>query len=93
MKKDEVQKLIQKEMEKMKNNELFDIPFHTHTGTDSPQVDPRNLLGFPTILVADATVAPTDNPPNGTFRFYYDSVVVYRLWARINNGWRYVNLT
>lgn len=66
----------------------FATAFHKHNGSDSPRLVPAtSLMGFPTILVADATVAPTDAPPNGTFRFYYDTVVVYRLWAYINNTW------
>lgn len=62
------------------------IPYHTHMGVDSPQIDPANLLGFPTISVTTATTAPTDSPANGTIRFYYDGTN-YIQWTRINNTW------
>lgn len=62
------------------------IPFHVHTGVDSPQIDPINLLGFPTISTTSATTAPTDAPINGTIRFYYDGTY-YIQWVRINNTW------
>lgn len=70
-----------------------DFNFHEHNGIDSKKLNPRNFLGFPVFRVADATVAPTDAAQEGMFRFYYDTVPVYRLWARINKGWRYLTLT
>lgn len=36
---------------------------------------------FQVATVSDATVAPTDIPSNGTFRFYVDATPNYRLWA------------
>lgn len=66
-------------------------PNHVHNTYDSNQLDPAiSLLGFPVIQVADATVAPTDIPTNGIFRFYVDfnhggsGVARYYLWAYIN---------
>ena len=70
-----------------------DVNFHRHTGIDSPKIDPKDLLGFPIILVADATIKPKDSAQEGVFRFYRDSVPVYRLWARINKDWHYISLT
>jgi hypothetical protein len=70
-----------------------DFNFHEHNGVDSKRLNPRNFLGFPVFLVANATVAPTDAAQEGVFRFYYDTVPVYRLWVRINKGWHYLTLT
>lgn len=63
-------------------------PYHVHNGVDSPQLNPSNFLGWPVFQVTDATVAPTDTPQNGTFRFYVDTVPNYTLWAylAVNNG-------
>lgn len=76
---------------------LSPIPTHEHTGVDSPQINPTNLMGFPVIQVADATVAPSDVPQNGTFRFYVDTTPRYRLWAYLiynNTGaWKVISLT
>lgn len=69
------------------------IPQHRHNRVDSLPLDPKYFLGFPTALVPDATVAPTDIPENGTFRFYYDAVPVYALWAFVNNTWVTTPLT
>ena len=68
---------------------------HKHTGLsgDGPRLDPKYFLGWPVIKVADATVKPTDAAQDGVFRFYYDTVPVYRLWARINKDWHYISLT
>jgi hypothetical protein len=74
-------------------NEFNQIPFHIHNGKDAPKINPKDLLGFPSSLVADATVAPSDVPKEGTFRFLYDTVPVRRLWAYVGGGWRYINLT
>lgn len=72
----------------------FTVPFHRHNGSDSPKLTPADaLLGFPTILTVDATLPPTDTPPMGTFRFYYDATPLYYLWAFINNTWVSVQLT
>lgn len=87
MKPDEIKKLIKKEFEAFEKERLFDIPYHAHTGTDAPQINPKDLAGFPGIEVADVTVAPTDTPANVTFRFYYDATPDYRLWAYINQNW------
>lgn len=63
------------------------IPVHVHNGTDSPQIDPADLLGFPTTLVSNATVAPTSTPLNGTFIYQYDASGRYVMWSRINKVW------
>jgi hypothetical protein len=69
--------------------ESFNLNFdnHTHDGDNSLQIDPRNLLGFPI-----ASSAPTDAAPEGTIRLY-SSGGTYKLYARINKGWRAVSLT
>ena len=63
------------------------IPAHGHTGTDSPKIDPSNLLGFPIM-----TVAPTDSAQNGIIRLALIGGTYY-LYARINNLWKRVALT
>lgn len=63
------------------------IPVHVHGGTDSPQIDPRNLLGFPI-----ATSAPSDNAPEGTIRLGLVGGV-YKIYARINQTWKSATLT
>lgn len=60
---------------------------HNHDGLNSPQIDPSNLLGF-----RITTTAPTHQAPEGTI-LLYSSGGTYRIYCRINKGWRYVNLT
>ena len=67
------------------------LPFHVHNGIDSPNIDPRNLMGFRVDKVALATIAPSDSPPDGTIRFLYDAVTPtanYITWIRINKTWK-----
>lgn len=63
------------------------IPIHVHGGTDSPQIDPRNLLGFPIM-----TAVPTDNAPEGTIRLALIAGTYY-IYARINQTWKRATLT
>lgn len=73
-----VNSLIDQKMNSMTN---LNIPFHLHNGWDVNQLDPAvSLLGFPVLQVIDATIAPTDTPVSGTFRFYVDAVPTYRMW-------------
>jgi hypothetical protein len=66
----------------------FHMGLHTHNDSDSKRLIPEtSLMGFPTRLVADATVAPIDTPLNGTFRFLYDATPLYYLWVFINSNW------
>lgn len=60
---------------------------HIHNKIDSPPVAQKDIL--PTQPI---TSAPTDTPPNGTFRFALISGTYY-LYARINNAWKRVALT
>lgn len=92
MDKEQIKKFIREELKKQPIVGGFNVGYHAHIGSDSPQIDPVNLLGFPTIQSANAAVAPTDTPQNGTFRFYYDGALFY-LWAFINNTWTSVQLT
>jgi len=63
-------------------------PYHTHNSIDgTPQLDPSNFLPF-TIYSA----IPTDTANNGTMKIVYDGVN-YRVYFRVNNLWKYVNLT
>ena len=72
------------------SKEYFDqnpVPFHNHNGVNSLKLKPEEaLFGFPCYLVTDATVAPTDNPQNGTIRFHYDTTNTV-MWYRVNNVW------
>lgn len=55
---------------------------HAHNGFDVNQLDPAiALLGFPVVQVTDASVAPTDAPQSGTFRFQVDTTPDYYFWA------------
>ena len=95
-----VEKIIDQKLGAMEN---LTVPQHYHNTWDASQLDPAvALLGFPVIQVADVTVAPTDTPANGTFRFYVDPTPDYRLWVYIvyqttasvlTGSWRYVVLT
>lgn len=61
---------------------------HTHNGLDSPQLEPSDALqGFPIF-----TSAPTHDAPEGTI-VLYSTGGVYRLYARLNKGWRVIALT
>jgi hypothetical protein len=73
---DQIEQLIDKKIK-----DAFRTYRHTHNRVDSLALDPKYFLGFPVIQVVDATVAPTDKPQNGTFRFYVDPTPVYKLWA------------
>jgi hypothetical protein len=80
--KNQIEILINEKMDSMVN---VAVPNHLHNGWDSNQLDPSVALkGFPVIQVTDATVAPTDTPDNGIFRFYVDLVPKYYLWAWVN---------
>lgn len=65
------------------------IPPHLHNNIDgSPQLEPQDALeGFPI-----SYSVPTDPAPEGTLRLY-SSGGTYKLYIRINKGWRTVTLT
>lgn len=79
------------------------VPSHIHNGSDSPQLNPANFLGFPVQQVANSTTAPTDIGHNGEIRFFVDVVPTYKLWvylsyyntatATIIGAWKSVALT
>jgi len=69
----------------------FNIPYHLHNGSDSPQLNPKDFLGFPVITVSDATVAPTDTPISGTIRFLKDSSNYYE-WVRFGQEWKGISI-
>ena len=64
---------------------------HNHNKLNGFAINPKDLLGFPTIQVSNATTAPIDAPINGTIRFYYDGTNCVE-WVRINNTWEGVSL-
>lgn len=79
MNEQDVNKIIDKKLDSMTN---LAVPFHLHNGWDVNQLDPATaLLGFPVLQVADASVAPTDTPLTGTFRFQVDVTPDYYLWT------------
>jgi len=63
------------------------IPFHTHNDTDSPRLNTEHFF-FP---IQSST--PTDSAPNGTIRIHWDGSSTYRLYIRVNNTWKYTNLS
>lgn len=65
-----------------------DFNFQKHNGTDAERIDPRNLLGFQIFRTVPTFVAE-----EGKIVLYWDGMVTYRLYARINKGWHFVNLT
>lgn len=94
-----IEKVVKDQLDAMSN---MVIPFHTHNSWDNPQLDPKiALLGFPVDQVADASVAPTDVPLNGQFRFQVDTTPIYYFWAYITystagsltGAWKGVALT
>lgn len=74
-----IKQTINEKLDSMSN---MAVPFHQHNSWDNPQLDPKiALLGFPVIQVADASVAPTNTPSDGTFQFHVDTTPTYYLWA------------
>ena len=74
-----IKQTVKEQLDSMSN---MAVPFHQHNSWDNTQLDAAIALnGWPVIQVVDATVAPTDTPTQGTFRFYVDTVPAYRLWV------------
>ncbi len=79
------------------------ISTHEHIGSDSKKLNPKNFLGFPVFIVADASVAPTfTNIKNGQFIIQTDNksgTPHWYLWFFIINtntnvaGWHYQQIT
>jgi hypothetical protein len=64
---------------------------HAHTGVDSPQLDPKNFLGFPITL----TVPTTANNPasTGAIVIFTDSLTAPTLahfYVRIGTTWKII---
>ncbi len=77
-----VNQVINTKLSSMTNMETGN---HAHNGYDVNAIDPAvGLLGFPVYQVTDATVAPTDVPQNGTFRYQVDTTPRYVLWTYLN---------
>lgn len=76
---------------------------HTHNGTDSLKLNPKNFLGFPIFIVADASIAPADAVTQGTIRFQIDNnsgTPHWYLWTFLPNvksgtnpAWHFIALT
>lgn len=77
---------IQKYADQAKFN-VPQIPAHGHTGVDSTRIRYEDLLGIPI-----TSTTPTDSPRNGTLRLYENGATI-RIYAYLNNVWRYANLT
>ena len=93
-----IKQVINEKLDSMSN---MAVPFHQHNSWDNPQLDPKTaLLGFPVVQVVDASVAPTDNPLDGTFKFQVDGTNYY-LWVYLTystagvltGAWKKVQLT
>lgn len=67
------------------------VDFHEHNSIDSPTLDPKYFKGFPTILVTDSTVSPTNPAKNGVIIILYDTSH-WNLWIRVNNLWKTTSL-
>lgn len=88
MNEQEIQSLVQQQIKEAlavysQQNQygLSNIPTHAHTGSDSAQIDPKNLLGYQVL-----TAAPTYSAPNGTI-ILSNVGGVRRIWTRIANAW------
>lgn len=71
---------------------------HNHDGVNSPQIDPRDLLGFPVFTFASATAVTnflnSFKALEGTTIFTVDSSgPTYKQQTRINQAWRSITLT
>lgn len=87
MTEDQVKKLIQDAFNQNYTSGAPQIPPHEHTGLDSFQINPANLLGFPVM-----TTAPVDLPLNGTIRLYNASGT-RKIYAFISGVWYSTTLT
>lgn len=67
--------------------EITPTPIHTHNGTDTPKLN-TEYMQFPV-----QSSAPTDSAPNGTIRIHFDGSSTYRIYIRVNNAWKYANLS
>lgn len=88
--KKEIEQMIELSIKNYMSRKQYNIskvPNHEHTGVDINRIDPKNLLGFPIV-----SVAPTADLPEGTIRLYRNSST-YRIYCRINNLWKYANLS
>lgn len=74
------------------------MEYHVHNGVDTPNIDPRDLLGFPVYTFTTTTLRDTflnnNRASEGTIIFIYVTTgTVYQMQVRINKGWRAVTLT
>lgn len=87
MSEEEINDLIDKKLSENYRKSTPLVAPHNHDGVDNLALDPSYFLGFPIFVVADSTVAPTDNAINGTVRFQYDPTNFAKLWFRANRTW------
>lgn len=89
MNEEEVRKIVQDEMKKMALIGSFNIPYHTHGGIDSPQLDLKTaLLGFP-ILPFGPSLGNYPGAPNGTI-VLSQAGGNNKIHALINGTWYWV---
>ena len=85
MNPEELQPVIEK-MQRDNQNQLSRT--HTHNGSDSLKLNPKNFLGFPIYIVADATVAPSFTFQQGLPVFQIDNksgTPHWSLWVYLPN--------
>ena len=82
-----IQELTDKFDLRLKEKDNEPVKPHSHNRYDSPQVEGGDLLGFPI-----DSAAPSFADEEGKFRLY-SSGGVYKLYVRLNKGWRSVTLT
>ena len=70
------------------NSNLFNIPFHSHTGADSPKIKGSNLLGFKIV-----NEVPTYQAVEGTIILYDNKTDTRAIYVRMNNAWYSVLVT
>lgn len=75
-------------LQSMAQFNIANIDTHAHTGLDSPQIDPRSLLGFPIVIGT-----PTATVPSGTIYISTDSLTtptVAHFFVRIGTTWKQI---
>lgn len=60
---------------------------------NSPRVSFDNFEGRFKILTSDPTSGTSTFTPDSGTLYFYDDGATRRIYVRINNSWRYINLT
>ena len=105
MDENQVKKIAQETYNENASSREFTVSptsFHSHNGTDSQKINQKNIIPSPVSSVVDASIAPTDTPSIGTFRFLVDNksgTPHWYFWSFLPNvktnlpAWHYVALT